>query len=107
MVPLFLGELGEPQGQEGPGALETKGPTEEVSPHRFPLLTLAPFLKQSDTVGELGVTGPQLEGDPTQTGALEEQPGLEEGGKRPSLPSAQMRSHKPHRLQKHGFHTGT
>lgn len=44
--------------------------------------------------------------DPTQPGALEEQPGLDEGGEGSYLPLAQMRSHKPHRLRKHGFHTG-
>lgn len=43
MVPLFLGELGEPQGQEGPRALATKGPTEEVSPHRISTSHTTPF----------------------------------------------------------------
>lgn len=62
MVPLFLGELGEPQGQEGPRALATKGPTEEVSPHRISTSHTTLFLEQSNTVGELGSQGPSWKG---------------------------------------------
>lgn len=105
MVPLFLGELGEPQGQEGPRALATKGPTEEVSPHRISTSHTTPFPGAKQRSWRADHRAP-VGRDPTQTGALEKQPGLEERGGRRSLPSAKMRSHKPHQPRKHGFHAG-
>lgn len=36
------------------GASETRGPTEEVSPHRFPPPTPLSFLEPRDAAGDLG-----------------------------------------------------
>lgn len=50
----LAGRSARPREAQG-GAWETKGPTEEVSPHRFPLSTPPPFLERRGAVGELGL----------------------------------------------------